>query len=252
MTFYSMLFGRNSQSDLLLAVIGFKEVDVERFRDAFAEQDGKEIRVYTRTGGGNRSDYPQVDLYRSPLFLRTEDDDFDSTYASFYFRVPEEFVADVAGLHDIIGHGLRKEFAAHLAITLNREPTDKDKAAAAHDAEAAELKRTSHFMANGHTFVPKDDWAMEAALKLAEANGGKLRSAWGIMPLLITVKTNHQPYPKARENAEYIRRVDVGYDFAWKIDEPYWEHCQKTFGDKYPVTMAEIAEQAQAYRQRAA
>jgi hypothetical protein len=131
MSLYNMLFGRNPQTALLLAVIGFKEHDVERFRDVRVENEGRIIAIYTRTGGGNRSDYPQVALYRSPLFERTEDDDFDSTYATFYFRAPDEFVEDVRGLTDILANGLRKEFAQHLAKSLNREPSEADKKAAA-------------------------------------------------------------------------------------------------------------------------
>ncbi len=79
MSLYNLLFGKNGQSDLLLAVIGFRQNDVERFRDVHVEDDGKTIAVYTRTGGGNREDYPQFARCRSPLFALTEYDDFDST-----------------------------------------------------------------------------------------------------------------------------------------------------------------------------
>lgn len=244
MSFYNMLFGMNSQTDLLLAVIGFKQVDVERFRDAHIENDGKTIAVYTRTGGGNREDYPQEKLCDSPLFVSSADDDFDSTYATFYFKTPDEFVSDVVGLSDILKHGLRAEFAQHLAKTLNRKPTEADKERAAYDAEAAALKRTNHFMANGHTFVPKDDAAMHAALKLAEANGGKLKSCWGILPITIVVKTNFFPYPNAKDEKDrtFMKRVDVEYDYRWSIDSDYWKHCQEVFANEFPRTMAEIAE----------
>lgn len=252
MSLYNMLFGMNSQTPLLLAVIGLKENDVERFRDVSVEDEGKTIAVYARTGGNNRADYPQVALYQNPLFVTTADDDFDNTYATFRFRVPDEFAPDVAGLRDIIGNGLRKEFAAHLATTLNREATEGDKHAQAYDAERRELGRHKHSLANGHTFVPHDDGAMEAALKLAEANAGSLRTCWGILPLIITIKTNHTPFPNARDSksATYMTRVEVGYE--WKIDEPYWEHCRERFASDFPIVMAKIAEAVERHQKKRA
>lgn len=252
MSLYNMLFGRNPQSALLLATIGFRENDVERLRDVHIEDDGKTIAVYTRTGGGNREGYPQVALYRSPLFSRTEDDDFDSTYATFYFATPPEFVEDVARLSDILTFGLRREFGQHLAKTLNREPTESDKATAEYEAEKAELARTNHFMANGHTFVPKDDPSMRTALELAEKRGGELRSCWGIMPLVINVKRDFIPWPGAKgPQSKYVNRVEVNYDFKWAIDEKYWQHCQEMFASDFPLTMAKIGESVTTYLEKA-
>lgn len=252
MSLYNMLFGMNSQADLLLAVIGFRKNDVERFRDVFVEDGGKTITIHTRTGGGNREDYPQVALYRSPLFKSTEDGDFDSTYADFSFNVPDEFVGDVQALGDVFSNGLRKEFGQHLLKTLNREPTDSDKDTAAYNAEAATLKRTEHFLANGHTFVPRDDSAMVEALKIAEANGGKLRTAWGILPLQITVKRDFKRWPGAKDadSAKHLTRVEVGYE--WVIDAEYWAHCQERFAGIYPITMAAIAESVEEHLKRRA
>lgn len=34
-------------------------------------------------------------LPNHPLYIRDEDDDFDRTYATFYFRAPEEYAADI-------------------------------------------------------------------------------------------------------------------------------------------------------------
>jgi hypothetical protein len=254
MSFYNMLFGMNPQSDLLLAVIGLKKVDVERFRDVSASKDGKEISVYTRTGGGNRQDYPNLVMRGQPGWLGSEDDDFDSTYCTDTFKVPDEFVEDVKVLGDIIGNGIRREFGLHLAKTLRREPTEAEKAEALYEAERQQLARTKHFMANGHTFVPMDDNAMKTALELAEANGGELRSAWGIMPITLTIKTNDRPYPNARdeEMREHLVRAEIGYDFKWTIDASYWEHCQKRFMFRFPLTMAKIAESVACHQNKAA
>jgi len=64
-----------------------------RFRDIWVEPDGKTICLYTRNGGGNREWMQHVfDILRQhPYYQSDEDDDFDETYASIYFRVPDEY-----------------------------------------------------------------------------------------------------------------------------------------------------------------
>lgn len=253
MSFYNMLFGMNPQSDLLLAVIGLRKNDVERFRDAHVGEDGKTISIYTRTGGGNRESYPNLLMRKLPGWRGSVDDDFDCTYCTDTFDIPAEFIDDVAGLSDIIGNGIRREFGQHLVKTLRREPSENDKETAAYEAEQHALSRTKHFMANGHTFVPMDDGAMRAALEIAEKNGGKLRSCWGICPLELTVKRDFHPYPKAlhERDRQHFVRVEVGYDYGWKIDEAYWKHCQERWSSEFPLTMAEIAEIVERHRKAA-
>jgi len=237
MSFYNMLFGMNPQADFLLAVVGLKKNDVERFRNVSTSEDGKTIEVYTRTGGGNRDDYPQELMRHMAGWRRSVDDDFDSTYCTDTFDVPEEFVEDVKNLNDILAHGMRKEFALHIAKTLRREPTEGDKATQAYEEESRTLARTEHFMANGHTFVPKNDAAMEAALKLAEANAGKLKSCWGILPMKITVKMSERGYPN--------RTPELGY--VWEMDAEYWAHCREKWAGQYPTTMATIEQEVAKY-----
>jgi hypothetical protein len=92
---------------LLLPVLG--DPVVQRFRDCWVERTsyGLVIAVYTRTGGPNRrcscaengtAHAPascwaacNETLAAHPLYLRDADDDFDATYATFRFRVPEMF-----------------------------------------------------------------------------------------------------------------------------------------------------------------
>lgn len=273
MSLYSILFGKNPQSAMLLAVLGIKEHEVPRFRDVHLDErkDRTLIALYTRMGGGNRGHWDGYEgdggpdctcpgcraehfLEALPGYLYDEDDDFDSTYATYYFEVPAEWRKDVQGLGDILQNGLRAKFGRFLAKTLRREPTEADKEDTAYEAERAAIARTDHFMANGHTFVPKDDGSMKTALELAEANGGKLRTCWGILPITIKVETNKLPYPNSKEPglASYIDRVDVNYDFRWSIDEEYWRHCQERFGDEFPLTMAKIAEDVERHRAKAA
>ena len=67
-----------------------------RFRDCFLSDDCERILVYTRVGGGNREDWKDeiARLRAMPTYIGDEDDDFDSTYATFEFGVPEEWKED--------------------------------------------------------------------------------------------------------------------------------------------------------------
>ncbi|MFJ4932375.1 hypothetical protein ACIP8U_00690 [Streptomyces pseudovenezuelae] len=98
MSMYSLAVGDGHQHDrgaVLLAALG--NPDPGRFRDAWVEKgedDQPVIAIYTRNGGGNREDYEDIidGLQSHPLYLRDADDDFDSTYATFYFSTPDELV----------------------------------------------------------------------------------------------------------------------------------------------------------------
>lgn len=247
MSLYNMLFGRNSQSGLLLAVVGLKEVDVERFRDVSSSSDGSEIHIYTRTGGGNRDDYPQEIMRSRPEWCGSEDDDYDSTYCTDTMSVPEAFRSDVVALGDILSNGLRAEFAQHIAATLGREPNEADKGRAAYEDEAAALARTDHFKANGHTFVPKNDSAMRVALGFAEKNNGELRSCLGILPLTIEIGTNGYRSPNAKD-PKHRGFYRVSLDYKWMIDEDYYKHCLEEFSEEFPVSMKKFQESCERNR----
>lgn len=64
-----------------------------RFRDIYLNEDGTEIILYTRNGGGNREGYWHIfDMLRKhPLYVRDYDDDFDCTYAYIVFKVPDDY-----------------------------------------------------------------------------------------------------------------------------------------------------------------
>lgn len=84
-----MLFGRNPIAPVLLAAIDLDQQSVGRFRDCHLNDDGSEVHVFTRNGGGNREDY-MPDFTGHPLYLRDWDDDFDCTYATIAFKTPPE------------------------------------------------------------------------------------------------------------------------------------------------------------------
>jgi hypothetical protein len=91
MSLYNMLFGTNPFSGVLLQMLGVTRDDVPRFRDCFLNEDGTEIIIHTRTGGGNRDDYQASndELTEIAGYKFDADDDFDSTYADFHYEVPE-------------------------------------------------------------------------------------------------------------------------------------------------------------------
>lgn len=95
---YNMLVpGGFERAALLLPVIGLNPDagDAIRLRDAWVEKDGTGklfIHVYTRIGGGNRTDYAAAieALRNHPSYTRDADGTVDPTYASFWFAVPED------------------------------------------------------------------------------------------------------------------------------------------------------------------
>ena len=89
MSMYNMIFGVNPDTDTLLSLLGKSTGDFGRFRNVYME-DGM-IVVHTRNGGGNREDYEDVfdEMSEHPWYSHDEDDSFDCTYASIYFKVPD-------------------------------------------------------------------------------------------------------------------------------------------------------------------
>lgn len=125
MSLYNMLFGVNPLSGIVLESLGLTPNDVPRFRDAYYDADLNRLVIYTRTGGGNRDYYDSEqsrraeygsyddvdpDTYAGPYnddlrdivgFMFDEDDDFDCTYAYFYFAVPVAFEPIFDTLRDL-------------------------------------------------------------------------------------------------------------------------------------------------------
>ena len=90
---YNIINGYNIACVLILPMLGRKQEEYPRFRDCFVE-DGN-IAIYTRCGGGNRGcGYGEEELYKDTNFITTYDDSFDSTYATYLFRVPDKWKED--------------------------------------------------------------------------------------------------------------------------------------------------------------
>ena len=94
MSLYNMMNGFNPACVLIMPMLGRKQDEYPRFRDCFVTEENN-IAIYTRVGGGNRNcGYGEEELYKDENFLTTYDDDFDSTYATYEFKVPEKWKAD--------------------------------------------------------------------------------------------------------------------------------------------------------------
>lgn len=119
MSLYQMIHGENPAGRALVALLAEQQdLDPGRFRDAWVEYeppagDALLIRVHTRNGGGNRECWCDTEdgshfcqqaaiasMRAHPWFLRDADDDFDSTYADFWFTV------DLTAVDPEIGHVL--------------------------------------------------------------------------------------------------------------------------------------------------
>lgn len=93
MSLYNMLFGYNPECVTILPMLGRKQQEYPRFRDCYIE-NGK-IAIYTRVGGNNRGEgFGEEQLYLDPNFVSTYDDEFDDTYATYLFNVPEKWKSD--------------------------------------------------------------------------------------------------------------------------------------------------------------
>lgn len=93
MSLYNMMNGFNPACVIILPMLGKKANEYPRFRDCFIE-DGN-IAIYTRVGGGNRNcGYGEEALYEDPNFITTYDDEYDTTYATYLFKVPDKWKAD--------------------------------------------------------------------------------------------------------------------------------------------------------------
>ena len=93
MSLYNIINGFSPACLLVMPMLDRKQEDYPRFRDCFVE--GENIAIYTRVGGNNRGcGYGEEELYKDPNFINTYDDDFDNTYATYLFKVPDKWKPD--------------------------------------------------------------------------------------------------------------------------------------------------------------
>jgi len=123
MSMYDVVFSdhnRQQRVGTLLAVLAWQQPNPKgaedyvqpifdlRLRDAWVEKqsDGPPVlAVYTRNGGGNREHLHEGDgectachgeeVTKHPAYLRDADDDFDSTYRTYWFAFPDDLPSHV-------------------------------------------------------------------------------------------------------------------------------------------------------------
>ena len=102
-----MMFGVTQATFFILPMLGKHPNEYPRFRDCFtADEEHPEfddhILVYTRVGGDNRDDYKEKieDLRNLPGYVTDYDDSFDSTFATFVFKIPEKWKNDYKIMKD--------------------------------------------------------------------------------------------------------------------------------------------------------
>ncbi len=106
MSLYNMLCGNNPLFGILARILCKDEPlpYVPRFRDMYTRMEGEQVQIviFTRTGGGNRESHESENdlLARHPLYVCDFDDDYDSTFAHFVFRVPDEFQEALSRWHE--------------------------------------------------------------------------------------------------------------------------------------------------------
>lgn len=130
MSLYNTMNGVNPLAIYLIPMLGEKHPqEYPRFRDCFSgvltnsktdkdqfgipkkvTSDEEVISVYTRVGGANRnSGFGEEELQAHPNFIRDFDDDFDSTFATYVFSVPEQFKDDYKKILDKNYRGISSE-----------------------------------------------------------------------------------------------------------------------------------------------
>ena len=108
MSLYHLMNGVNPATFLILPMLGKHPEEYPRFRDCFVTED-KHILILTRVGGGNRNTgFGEEVMEQDPLFVKTYDADWDSTYGYYEFRVPEQWQADFDRL--MVGEKPSKEY----------------------------------------------------------------------------------------------------------------------------------------------
>ena len=89
-----MINGFNPACVFIMPMLGRKQDEYPRFRDCFVTEEHN-IAIYTRVGGGNRDcGYGEEKLYEDENFLTTYDDEYDCTYGTYEFKVPDKWKED--------------------------------------------------------------------------------------------------------------------------------------------------------------
>ena len=113
MSLYNAINGVNPATFFILPMLGYHPDYYPRFRDCFLSNNAQFIEVYTRVGGNNRNcGFGEEKLYSHPNFVRTYDDDDDSTYGWYVFSIPEKWKSDLDAI--VEGRQFSEEYLNHI------------------------------------------------------------------------------------------------------------------------------------------
>ena len=115
MSLYNMLNGFNPACLFFMPMLGRKQDEYPRFRDCFLSEDDERIVIFTRVGGNNRNcGFGEEELYNDPNFVKTYDDEEDSTYGYYEFNVPEKWKEDFKKIINGDGASVSDEYVAYV------------------------------------------------------------------------------------------------------------------------------------------
>lgn len=248
MSFYNMLFGCNPNREIILALIGLKENDVERFRDCGIDSENKHIYIYTRTGGGNRDDYLNELLTNNIYYLYDEDDEYDCTYSTYYFKFPEDIEQDILDFLDLTNKGISAKLINRILEVFNRPETENDKYTKVYKEQMDMIQHMQKSFNiseafNGHTILPLSDTGMERMLSVIEKNDGEFVAYWNFLPYKFKVMQNENRWSFDNKKSDIdAEKVRIRIDIIWEIDMEAWERYEKKFTSKYPKSIAKMKE----------
>ena len=239
MSLYNLLCGKNPSTFLILALLGLKENDIERFRDCDIDFDEEEIHILARTGGGNREDYPNDVITSHPCYKHDEDDDFDCTYAHYYLRFPPE-VMDISELANIEENGIPASVIQAIRKVEDRPETKGDiytKNRRIQQEKFDELLRYRHVMReNGWIWIPLTDHGMEGMLGVIERTGGEiLGDIISIPKLRILVDSPLYGKSSTEQCRAFISPDRVNGN--WEPDIEARKRYVELFKEKYPKSI---------------
>ena len=149
MSLYNLLHGFSPNAAALLHALKLDPSQIDRFRDASFGKDGDThvIHIFCRTGGGNREDCPNTVLTTHPLYLRDHDDDYDCTYAHYYFTIPQAVLDELAeqklSLDDVtVTETLQQKTEAAIDAIKSMPPPKRERFEEAVGPEASEDEKS--------------------------------------------------------------------------------------------------------------
>ena len=234
MSLYNAIFGKNAHTKLILSLLGLRESDIERFRDCSIDIENKQITILARTGGGNREGYPNETLTSHPCYIHDHDDEFDCTYAMYYFEFPEDLSEDIIKLVDSEQYGIPASIIRQYNQVATREETPNDKYVREYDMQQriidGAMRSGNVICENSWIYVPLNDFGMSAILRAGEEAGGEFHIGTILFDKL-----------KVELNTRYGKTVErVKISITNELDVEYLEHVFETFEEQYPMTIATI------------